>query len=275
MNRDDWAELKQINDGLLKWVADQKQQQARAQDLEAARRTKLTPQERTAEDRAAAQKQADAVRQSHIKKFDRMGDAVLKRETWTIAKFCWLLVAENPDEDTSWTFFTGRRSKIESEHKKFAGILESCIGTRLRPVNPAAATTDQRFTVQSLVEAAQAKQLGCFEVLADLIKVKDKQRAGAAPCLPAKGTATREKQVTLRRKALAATARSIAKAGAGKESATEITLSIRGVELTERFKQQYPQWAEVSEKTFAADRLACNPPISVATGRPPNKPALK
>jgi len=266
-------EFEKAGDDLLKWVADLKQKQAQLAAAEATRRAKLSVAERAAEDHTVAQRQANAVYQAQLKKFARMGDAILKRETWTIAKFCWLLVAENPEEDTSWTFFSGRSSDIEAEHSKYVSILESCIGTRLIAVNPSAASKDQRFTVQSLTDAARAKRLGSFEALADAMGLPHQQnKPQPAAALPAIGTATRERSKAKRQKALVAMAKAIAKDGEGVVTATEIRLSISGVELNKRFKSQHPEWKRVTDKTLEADRAECRPVISVARGRPKNSP---
>lgn len=162
-------EFEQIGRDLQKWTADLQRQQAQAQAAETARRAKQSAQLRAAEDEAKDRQRDQAARQAQRKKLTDMGDAVLKRETWTIDKFCWLLVAENPDSNDSWGFFSQRSGRVAEDHRQFSTVIESCIGTRLQPVNSQDAPKTHRFAVTSLIETARAKRLGCIDVLAELI----------------------------------------------------------------------------------------------------------
>jgi hypothetical protein len=248
-------------------------QQARDK-AEAARRASLTPAQRAAEDSERAERLAQARRAEQLQKIAKLGDTVRKADTWTIAKFCWLLLAENPGEPEGFSFFDGRDSKVTKQHEQFREILESCVHTRLRPVNPKDAPAKYRFAVADLLDAAREKGLGCHEVLAEVVGIAGKPtEAPPRVALAAKGTASRERTRIARQKALLDMARGIAKAGEGKIYPTHIALSIGGKELNRRFQEKFPEW-QVSEKTFEADRTAIKPRIEVALGRP-RLPATK
>jgi hypothetical protein len=170
MSKRPGKEFQQIIGDFEKWATDLQRQQAQREAGETARRAKLSPQERAAEDEAKDRQRHQAERQALRKKLIDMGDAVLKRETWTIDKFCWLLVAENPDSDDSWGFFSQRSGRVAEDHRQFSTVIESCIGTRLQPVNSQDAPKTHRFAVTSLIETARAKGLGCIDVLAELVE---------------------------------------------------------------------------------------------------------
>jgi hypothetical protein len=256
-----------------KYFEEQRQRQA----AEETRRARLTPQQRAEEDRANAAMAARAQRAKLLKKFQKLGDSIRQPDTWTIERFSWLLLAESPEDPDSWTFFDGRDGKATKQHKHFRDILKSCVPTRLKPVNPNEAPDKFRFTVQSLMEAAQAKRLGCFEVLAEILGVKPTEMKPAPPVpvarqLAVSGTQSRERQRIRRRLALLETARAIAKAGEGTVHSTHIALSMNGKELNRRFQDKFPEWAKISPKTLEADRTACKPRIEVTTGRPRKVP---
>jgi hypothetical protein len=56
-------------------------------------------------------------------------------------------------------------SKADKERKRFIGILESCVGTKLKAVNPEATPARQRFPVEELFNTARARQLGLHDEL--------------------------------------------------------------------------------------------------------------
>lgn len=164
-----------------KLFADLHKQQLQRQEAERKRRAALTPEQRAAEDRAAAARVTQSERQKLTQKLAKMGDVLRKSDTWTIADFCWLLLAESPADSDSWSFFDGRSSKATKLHREYSAILGSCLHTRLKPVNPADAPEKYRFTVQSLVQVAQEKRLGCVDVLAEVIGLKHQPSPGTAP----------------------------------------------------------------------------------------------
>ena len=253
------ANMQQMSEQRRKW-----------QEAENARRAKLTPAQRLAEDRAAERNEV-------LKKLAPVRPAIEQRDTWTLEQFAWLLAAEDP-EDQSSGFFSGRSGKVEKLQKDLRKVLESCVHTRLKPVNASAPANQQRFTVQSLIEVATAKQLGCFRVLAELTKhqtplvvtpVAAPPVAATFPDAPAKQTkaANRESQKKQRQSALVKFARELVKRGAGTEEENRIRLSILGVELNDLFKTAHPEWKDFTTKTLETDRRECRPRISVRTGR--------
>lgn len=266
------AAFKKIQDEQQKW-----------QEAEKARRAKLTLAQRAEEDRAKAEQLACAERQKLTQKLAKLGDAVMKRDTWTIEKFSWLLAAENPEDD-SWMLFDGRSGRPSQLQKQFRQILESCVDTRLKAVNPHEAPALHRFTVQSLIEVAQEKRLGCFEVLADMVArrtLAHRPGSGSSAATTPPTTAPqvkpspeiskaphRETQKKRRQKDLVSFARSLAEAGDGSVRKDSIALSILGVELNRRFRQTFPEWKNVSDKTLEEDRPSCHPRIAVSRGRP-------
>ena len=162
-----------------KWLTDYQKQQTQAQEVERKRRAALTPMQRAVEDRAKTAGAAQVERQKLTKKFAEMGNVIRKADTWTIADFCWLLLAESPNVD-SWSFFDERSSKAAKQHREYCAIVESCVHTRLKPVNPTDAPVKHRFAVQSLVQVARDKRLGCVGVLADVIGLKNEPSPTAA-----------------------------------------------------------------------------------------------
>jgi hypothetical protein len=250
------ANMHQLSEQRRKW-----------QEAENARRAKLTAAQRLAEDRATERKHV-------LKLLAKVRPAIEQRDTWTLDQFAWLLAAENP-EDESFGFFGGRSSKGTDLQKHFRTVLESCIHTRLKAVNPAAPADQQRFTVQSLIDVAAAKQLGCYRVLAELTKheppVAIVSATSPAPVefshvspTEKPGRETKKKQ---RQTALVKFARSLVKEGVGTEDKNEIRLSILGVELNERFRAANQEWKEIADKTLETDRRESHPRISVRTGR--------
>lgn len=264
-----------------KLFADYQKQVAQAQEAERKRRAALTPAQRAAEDRAKTEKATQLERQKLTRKFAAMGDRVRKADTWTIADFCWLLLAESPAVD-EWSFFDGRSSKAAKQHREYCAVIESCVHTRIKPVNPTEAPNKHRFTVQSLMLVARDKQLGYVSVLADIMGFGSEPAAASTPearkptpaanTLAALGTESRERQRIRRRKQLLEMARSLAEDGDGTVHPTHIALAMNGKELAERFKKKFPEWKYVSERTLEADRTGCKPRIGVATGRPRKSP---
>lgn len=275
MNEKEQKQLLEQFHAIQKVFAQAQEAKRQREAAESERRARLTPAQRATEDRAIAARNTQEARQKASQKIAKLGDPVRKADTWTIANFCWLLLAEKPGDPEGFTFFDGRDSKVTKRHKQYREILESCIGTRLQPVNPKDPPVSFRFAVDALVNAARAKDLGHHAALADVLGIKPQlvevtPKAAPAVMLAAKGTESRERNLIRRRKALLDMARAIAHAGEGTVYQDRIALSINGKELNRRFQAKYPEW-QVAEKTFEADRTAIKPRIVVATGRPRQK----
>jgi hypothetical protein len=265
--------IQTFNDFLAKHAAAQQERDK----AEAARRAGLSPAQREAEDRIRAEQAARALRSQQLQKLAKLGDAVRKPDTWTIASFCWLLLAEDPKEPEGFTFFDGRSADITKLHQQYRSILESCVHTRLIPVNPGETVAEKyRFPAHELVAAACFKRLGCYETLAEFLGVSssvpaalDSDAAPVAASVTPTDTkrARRESQTLKRRAQLVEFARTLAKAGKGTDRKTHIALGMLGVELNELFRSAHPEWAATSDKTFERDRAIGKVRIDVRTGR--------
>lgn len=264
--------IQTFNDFLTKHVAAQQEREK----AEAARRAGLSPAQRADEDRARAEQAARALRSEQLQKFAKLGDVVRKPDTWTIASFCWLLLAEDPKEPEGFTFFDGRSADVTKLHQQYLSILESCVQTRLTPVNPREAAEQFRFPVYELLAAARFKNLGCYEALAEFLGVPASAptdlNSNAAP-VAASVTPTdtkrlrRESQTIKRRAQLVEFARGLAKAGKRTDHKTHIALGMLGVELNDLFRSAHPEWRATSDKTFERDRASSKVRIDVRTGR--------
>lgn len=242
-------------------------------DAENRRRAALTMEQRKAEDQSRALRVTEVARKKLANKIAKFGDELRTHDTWTIERFCWLLAAEDPDDSGAWGFMDTRSGNAEDQHKRYKSAMDSCIHTRLKPVNPSEPQKKWRFTTASLLEVAKTKRLGCFDVLAEMMPEEAaKQRSSPQSTLPAQGTQSRERQRIRRRMDLLEIARAIAIEGQGTISPTRIALAMHGVDLNRRFREKYPQWAEITDKTLEADRTACKPRIEVLTGRPRRHP---
>lgn len=244
-------------------------QHQRHVEAEAARRARMTPAQRDEEDRAKERQRQTAARNKLANKLGKFADAIRQHDTWTIEQFSWLLAGEDPEDPLTWGFMGSRDNDAENQHKRYKAILDSCIHTQLKPVNPSDSSKAWRFTMTSLMAVAHSKDLGCVDILAEIRKptVASSPRTEPAP-LPQLGTQSRERQRAQRRKALVEMARSIAVSGEGAVYPDRVTLTINGVELNRRFQERYPQWGRISPKTLESDRATCKPRIEVATGRP-------
>jgi hypothetical protein len=190
----------------------------------------------------------------------------LKRDSWTIDEFCWLLSSADPTYEP-WGFIDGRSARAVNNHPKFKAILESCVHTRLRPLNPNDSAAKHRYTVRDLLQAARDKQLGDWVVLAEVLGTSSNAKPTTAT-LASAGTAARERQPLRRRKALLDVAMELVNAGKGTRHPDRIALSVHGAELMALLKERHPEWSDISAKTLEADRRACKPRIEIRTGRP-------
>src|SRR5262249_13104848 len=127
------------------------------------------PEARAAEDRAHREALARAEKARVRAKLAKLGADLFKRDSWTLEEFCWLLAAESPEEPSGWTLLDARPPKALQLHKQFRDSLQSCVPTRLKPVNPQDPTPRQRFPIAALLEVAGLKALGHFEVLSELM----------------------------------------------------------------------------------------------------------
>jgi len=271
---------KSVSDGLAKLqevLADAQKKRTEREATEHTRRAALTGEQRAAEDRATAELLARAEREKIRAKLMKLGAGLLKRETWTIDKFGWLLAVESPDDPTGWTVFDARPREAIKLHKELTEVLESGVPLRLKPVNPTAPAREQRFEVVALLKFAGEKRLGCFEVLSELlghraVGAAAKPRPAEAKALAAAGRESREGNVARRRRALVEFARQLAQSGQGYVMADSIELAVNGIELNSGFRARFPQWKDVSDKTLESDRASSKPRIHVAMGRPSKDP---
>lgn len=252
---------------------------------ERTRRAKLTPEQRAAEDRAVAQRSAQAARDKLRAQVKGMGDAVLKRETWTLDEFAWLLAAASPEGD-SWSLIDTRSGKEEKIHRTSLTILRSCVGASLHAVNPTEPSGKHRYSVRALLVTARHRQLGYFDILEELIgsdapaaavaPAPDSRRSQAKPApeklkLAKAGQQTREQQKVKRQRDLAEFVRSQVDEKMATVTGDAIVFPIHGIELIAIFTKAYPQWKGFTLGTFARDRKEMRPRIEVKPGRPPNK----
>ena len=108
MNEKDQKALLEQFQAIQKMFAQAQDAKRQRESAESERRARLTPAQRAAEDRAIAARDAQEERQKASQKIAKLGDPVRKADTWTIANFCWLLLAEKPGDPEGFTFFDGR-----------------------------------------------------------------------------------------------------------------------------------------------------------------------
>lgn len=258
-------------EALQKFIAEFQKRLAQQQEAERKRRAAMTPEQRAAEDRASAARTAQLKDQKIAQKIAKLGDWIGKADTWTITKFCWLLLAEPPEETEGFGFFNGLSGKVNKQHADFCAILDSCVPTRLKPVNPNEPRNTFRFKVADLLAIACEKRIGYHDILASALGVGASKHAPApATQLAATGTQSRERSRIRRRKQLLETAREIAQQGQGTIYPHLIALNINGKELSRRFQEKFPEWRNVGASTLRGDRTGVKPRIEVAVGRPRN-----
>jgi hypothetical protein len=145
------------------WLSEQQSALRQRAEAERKRRAAMTPEQRAAEAEAIARQE----RRKIFQRFTKMGPTVLSRESWSIAQFSWLLVAENPLERGG--FFDSEWDPAAASQKKFVAVLESCVGISLKPVNPTVSPAGQRFRTEELVRLSCRKKLGHAALLQALL----------------------------------------------------------------------------------------------------------
>jgi hypothetical protein len=254
-----------------KVFADETKKADHLRDIEAARRARLTPEQRQREDDAREQQRIAAWRAEQNHKLAKLNPSIWKRDTFTLIQFARLLAAKSPDTASGFTLDSSS-SELTNEQQQLKSVLESCVGTQLHPVNPSAPATQHRFTASALVGVASAKRLGCADILVSRFTASAPAIATSNPKTPtppaALGTITRERAKRRRRKAVLAFAQSLAADGHGTTSSTEIELNMHSGEFNRRFWEKHADIPRVGDKSLEADRRTCTPKITMKDGRP-------
>jgi len=155
---------------------------AARQEAEEARRKKLLPAQRDAEDQAIFEANARKEFEKHRKRVLRMGTPMFKRESWTLDAFAWLLAGSNPKDNAEVFLPVDVFTTAAEKQRDYLSILESCVGLRLHPVNPHEPLKSQRFPAGELVTIAVEKNLGLVQPLVSVLNaVRPLKMATARP----------------------------------------------------------------------------------------------